>query len=662
MADKSETMEISSSNIDKIISDWISQKEAEAILEKLQTITEPLPENLDKVRTELKEINWDKKELSEQAKIDLKSLLSSIEKNDVPTNKESFSWLKEDLSKNDQVMNKIFSISDIYFNEKLKWYNLSDKEKENVKLVLWDNLLHGIDFEWWTWIVIKWINSKLGELLNWSEKKDWKEEKNVTDILNNLSKIYDNLTKNANSSESNILFTTFDWLIWYNFENIKKAKDSWITFDTLEKASISINWDTVWNKTFDQIKKDTVEKAKSLDWLKNVWETINWLFGKLPEGWWDKIKDFLKQISQQYPILWFIIWLFFNLESGWWDKKYKDSLLWLSSLVEKPDSNKDLKKLKIEDLKALDPKNLEKFFKYLDWKDIDYTSEDFWKWLLTWDTKNEKVKEVSEYLKGNEWNVIEWNDNYVENLVKKLNNISDLENKYKLKKDEEELSKIEKENGNNNVAAQKDEQSVVPKDGKQKETSVQWNDTGNSQWAEVAQTEPILDKGDVKHEEVPTKGGKTGDLQWSIAGKNEEIKPVDAWKTVEHKNEMTPEQLARKNFLEFRKSVRILPEIPWRIEYNWKTVEVKIANWKELILWDSKYKLSITKVLPIVWSKDVYKWINMKNWVFEVIHSFWKKEISKEQLITVLSNLLDNKNYSLDIPGEDATLKVEKIA
>ncbi|MDP2396065.1 MAG: hypothetical protein Q8S84_06260 [bacterium] len=42
-----------------------------------------------------------------------------------------------------------------------------------------------------------------------------------------------------------------------------------------------------------------------------------------------------------------------------------------------------INKIKLEDLKKLEPKKLELFYKYLDEKEIDYSSEDFWQSILT---------------------------------------------------------------------------------------------------------------------------------------------------------------------------------------------------------------------------------------------------------------------------------------
>ncbi|MDP2396063.1 MAG: hypothetical protein Q8M44_04205 [bacterium] len=44
-------------------------------------------------------------------------------------------------------MAKLFSISDIYFDLKLKNISLSSSEKENIKLILWDKLLNSINFD-----------------------------------------------------------------------------------------------------------------------------------------------------------------------------------------------------------------------------------------------------------------------------------------------------------------------------------------------------------------------------------------------------------------------------------------------------------------------------------------------------------------------------------
>lgn len=586
-------LDINSSNIDKVVSDWISQVEAKAILDKLQYITEPLPENLSKVRADLQEINWEKKELTEQTKSDLKNLLMLVENNkntnESPVNKESFSWLKEDLSKNSEVMNKVFSISDIYFEERLKWYNLLWIEKENIKLILWDNLINNLDFKWWMWLVVKAVNWKVKELFNWVENKEGQDLKNVTSVLDNLSKIYTDLSQNKSTDESNLLYTTFDWILWNNFKNIEKTKEQGVVFDSLEKTSMNVNWDSVWNKTFEQIKQETLDKAKTLDWLKSSWDAIKWLFEQLPEGWWEQIKDFLKNISEKYPILWFFISLFLGdefLEANWWEWKSKQSLLNLSNLVEKVDSNSPLKKLKIDELKSVDPKSLEKFFKYLDGKDIDYSSDDFWKWLLTWESGNEKANEVNKYLKNAEWNVIEWNEKYVENLIKKLNNVADLENDYKIKENKAKMS------------------SWTEQKNKPEQNTWVNEDSGN------------------KTEQVVTDSKTEQQVQ-------------EVWKVDETPKQKSSEDLA----LEFDTSVRELKSLPWEIVYNWEKVKVDIANGKELILGENRYNISILALWMERFDNVIFKEWNL--YINDQI-------IEKEKLILALGDLLKTWIYTFD--------------
>lgn len=624
--------DINSSNIDTIVSDWITNVEAKAILDKLSSITEPLPTNLDKVRTDLREINNEKKELSEQTKQDLKKLLLIVESNNDWKEKlsswETFIELNESVSEKSKIMEKLFSITDIYFDDKLKVFNLSNTEKENAKLVLWDNLINKVNFEWWMWLIVKSINWKISDLLNGVETWNWEKDdfKNISTVVDNLTKIQDDLLNKSDNENWNKLFRTIDELLWYNFKNIEKAKSTNIKFNTLENTFMAINWDSKDIKTFDDIKNVTLEKAKSFDWLKQSWDQIKWLFDKLPADWWNQIKEFLKEVSNEYPILWFIISLFLgDWFLNWSDKKSKDSVDNLVLFVEKQSSESSFKKLWVGELKWLDPKELEKFHKYLDSKDIDYTKEDFWKWILLWKTNDNKVLEVYNILKDEDWNTL-WKDMKLDSFVSKLNWISKLASQ----REDEELEKLEKE-----VA----QEPKIPVNTKSTEVKIVEPKADNTRISdekivEAKILEPKIAK-PVKPIEIP-----------EIVEKKGTSKPIDTSKSVESTETsktvwQTTESIARMNILKLNRSIRRISSLPAYIDYDWKSLKLNIEN-NNIVIWENKYKISI----QALWREqfDSIKFINGNF----ILNDKLNEPIEKDQLTSIVQDLLKKSSYNFE--------------
>jgi hypothetical protein len=47
--------------------------------------------------------------------------------------------------------------------------------------------------------------------------------------------------------------------------------------------------------------------------------------------------------------------------------------------------------------------------------------------------------------------------------------------------------------------------------------------------------------------------------------------------------------------------------------------------------------------------------------VMKINHLWWSKEISNSDLIPLLTSLLENSNYSFNIPWESATLEIKQV-
>ena len=123
-----------------------------------------------------------------------------------------------------------------------------------------------------------------------------------------------------------------------------------------------------------------------------------WFLKWLTEGEWFFAKIFKL-------IFWLLFGKEFFNESLQKQKKSLQNLVDFSQNEEFP--LKDNKEISKQNLSKLKPKDLEKFYKYLDSKDIDYSTETFWQELLTWKTKDTKFLEVYNLWVGRGVSVLE---------------------------------------------------------------------------------------------------------------------------------------------------------------------------------------------------------------------------------------------------------------
>lgn len=639
------TPEQSKTSADKVI-----DKIKELNIPEWRDFTDAEKTAIDNLFKEVKTEEWKnqvrdyiQKHLKWDSKNELLSLSKDVWNNVELSKKPTFWEFKEKMWSKNEIMAKLFSISDIYFDLKLKNISLSSSEKENIKLILWDKLLNSINFDDWLWIIVWKISSKINSLSwllwiskQWENTKEFKPE----ELINTLSNLEKELSINVQSESWNILFWSFDELIWDSFESIKNAKLQNKQLDSFDKVRELIyhNDSKFKNITIEDIKNNTLDKIKTFDNLKWVWDKVKWLLDTLPSEFVGEINSFLKEISLQYPILWFILslflweWFLDWFESNW---KIKKSLSSLLSLVEKSPSNSLINKIKLEDLKKLEPKKLELFYKYLDEKEIDYSSEDFWQSILTWNTKNEQLLRINMLLKDKDWNVLtkDWDIN---KFVTKLNSIK----------------KLDINNNNQEIAAKNMNinKEIEEKSKKQEELKKQ-QDLLN-QISVEKNTEKKQELINANKEIIETSWLKTSDLSDStiLTKKIQEVKSQN----IQIDNDIKEIELKKeKTFEEYLNE--------WLIKVSDKLEKISIDPKNSLlIIWDKHFKLSIQANIFGL-SKEVLESVSFEKWLVIIQANNEKVTYSANESEPILKKLIKNGSYNEKIDWKPANFIINPV-
>ncbi|MDP2090902.1 MAG: hypothetical protein Q8K30_04870 [Candidatus Gracilibacteria bacterium] len=583
------------------------------------------------------------KHLKGDSKNELLSLSKDVGNNVELSKKPTFGEFKEKMGSKNEIMAKLFSISDIYFDLKLKNISLSSSEKENIKLILWDKLLNSINFDDGLGIIVGKISSKINSLsglLGISKQGENTKEFKPEELINTLSNLEKELSINVQSESGNILFGSFDELIGDSFESIKNAKLQNKQLDSFDKVRELIyhNDSKFKNITIEDIKNNTLDKIKTFDNLKGVGDKVKGLLDTLPSEFVGEINSFLKEISLQYPILGFILSLF--LGEGFLDGfesngKIKKSLSSLLSLVEKSPSNSLINKIKLEDLKKLEPKKLELFYKYLDEKEIDYSSEDFWQSILTGNTKNEQLLRINMLLKDKDGNVLT-KDGDINKFVTKLNSIK----------------KLDINNNNQEIAAKNMNinKEIEEKSKKQEELKKQ-QDLLN-QISVEKNTEKKQELINANKEIIETSGLKTSDLSDStiLTKKIQEVKSQNIQidndiKEIELKKEKTFEEYLNEGLI--------------KVSDKLEKISIDPKN-SLLIIGDKHFKLSIQANIFGL-SKEVLESVSFEKGLVIIQANNEKVTYSANESEPILKKLIKNGSYNEKIDGKPANFIINPV-
>jgi len=608
----------------------------------------------------------------DNTRAELTSLSQEVKLEAKFSNDPTFTELKDNMSDKNSIMDKLFNISNLYFEGKLMPMWFTDVEKDRVKLVLWDRLIDNLDVKWIAWIIIWKINWTVRSATNLlsTDGNDSKDgDPQVDEIISELWEIENELWVWKETETTKMLYWSFDDLMWESFVNLKKAKEDNQKFDKINEISAIIYWkeSTKANRTFEDIREATMWKMKSFKNIESVWDKTKGLLDKLPTSVKDEITSMLSELVREYPILGiflsFFLWEWY-LEWVESDNKAKDSLASLVSLVKNADVNSPLKKLKIEALEKLTPKSLEKFFKYMENKEIDYKSEDFWKAILTGQTTDEKLIKINEVLKGGTWSVISetW-DKANDDLVNKLNNIWKLEDEYNLALEEKKLAWLETSAWTpaspTTTPAPASSTPVAPAVAPElTPTTVPVAATTTPATAPASPTTtptttPVpapISPATVTS--VPAIASTPTIQATPIIPATAPVVPVLATPSV------APEIAEQIEASKFKISVMQIRTLPADIYYKWEKKSLNILEDKYILLWDNKYKISIKYN-----SRDIFNNIRFENGNILINTLVWDEVVSKEKLIWMIPWLIDTDTYTRDIQKnwKTATVKVEKI-
>lgn len=633
------------------VEDWISLKEKKEIKNTFSKLTK---EEQDEFLS-IYEDNLDIKEPTKTLILDLKKSVES----DLQIKKKTFEWLKESVSSKSEVMKKLFNIADLYFVEKLKLTWLENNS--NVKLILWDKLISNLNIGGGVNIFVSKLKQKLSWLFTLKSKpgvenssKTWESE-NILSIFNKLEDIFQNLwaeeTKADKTADKDSVIDYIDSLMWDSFKKLKENKNK--DLSSVEKVSELISTSEL---KFEDIKSKTLEKAKSFEKTKSGFDWIVWLLWKLPKSWQKEITWFMKNIAKDFPIIWMIFSLFFGewfLEWNEKNEKWLKSIVNLSWYIDKLWNTSELKKLKLDNIKKIKPENLKEFFTYLDWKKIDYTKDWFWKGILEWDKKNEKLNNVYDLLVWKDKKIL-WKDWDIDSFMGKLNWLNEREQENSNKAEQE---KIDKKRKATRV--------------KEEEFKRQQAELKSSQEKLVEDQEAIkikkeeLEKGDGISEDDKKKAeAELAKQEKEALNKAKEIKQKEeqeAKKAAEIAEEKRLNDIEQSK-LDFHNSVLNI----WTnkmIKYNWIDYKVWFLEWNILVLWNTKYKLELLAIEHD--NKDIlnnidFKWNDIEFKYRSWLISYTNDTIKLDMLKNIITWLLEKWEYEEKIKWEPAKFIIKK--
>ena len=385
-----------------------------------------------------------KLEISNDSKNELLNLTKDLEK---LSYYDWFENLKSDFNEHER-MKTLLIITDIYFDKKfiekgLIWPKFNNKEIDAIKLVLFSKLQDNLSWTSPIWMLMKWVSSKfesfIQNVIPSSKNENWDDKDNFDWLMAMMESISEGVYKTDSSDWINpieALSTLIDPSIELLIE--EKTKN-WSNIDFSSTSIILTTLSGEWEEDFsiksnkiifEDIKQESIELAKT---LKEGWDTIKkWfdIIDKLPLNLWSTVKDFLKNMIKDFPILWFVLGLFLwqdvlNWFMDWSDNKKQSAI---NNLVNYSKESSSLTEWKSEIFKDMKQETLKQFFKVMDEKKIDYTKENFWEELFTGVSDNAQIKVVYDMLMiwKEEWTDIFSEDDFKDNwkiFLEKLNNI-----------------------------------------------------------------------------------------------------------------------------------------------------------------------------------------------------------------------------------------------
>lgn len=547
-----------------------------------------------------------------------------------------FNQLKDDIKPKEATEKIIDSLSS-YFDLKLS-LKLSLKERDNIKLILLWEVIENLDLWKITKDFVLRALKPLKELITSSTPDDTK-----TDIAKQTSEFeekievfrgaFNNLWIDAQVKEIEKKIDTI---------NKEKEENSDKEFSTLS----SVLWviDSDWEKKSEgQIYNDVKQSALKLSKWTNKWSEfvtdIKAWYGKLPDNIKEVIQKVLETLKKEFPIIWALLSLFFwewffeeveNKES----KSIKD-LQAFSEKEEFPFKNN----IKPEELKNLDPKELETFFKYLKDNKINYKDWKFWQELLTWDTKDPKIKELFNLLTHNNKPILS-NNEKIKDFIYKLN---DLSGKEKWINEQKRLE-------SNKEAKDRKLAEIAEKEKFEEQKRI---------------IKEIQEAKDQEAKDLIIEKEKANLIALWVNGNNlskdvlqKQILEIDVAIQDKENAILLAEGQIEKSFAEYLKD--------WKIKVNWELKSISInSNTKTLTIWENDYKISI---MPDAGFLNMFAWwdkldkISFVDWVITI--KAWKEtEVYKaEESEDILKSLIANDEYKSKIKWQPANFIIEKVS
>lgn len=605
-----------------------------------------------------------KLEINEESK---NKLLALTERMETLSKSGWYENLKNDLNENER-MKELLEIVDVYLSSKfiekgLTSPTFNENEIDAIKLVLFSKLQENLSWTSPIGMLMKWVTSKFQSLIQkivpTSENKDWNDIKNSDSIMTLLESVSEEVSKN-NSTDIISPIETLSALIDPSIEQLVQQKEqNWDNVDFSDNNIIlSMIWGgNHWNdklllkshtEVFAEIKKESFKLAET---LKDWWDTLKkWfdLIEKLPFDLWSTVKDFLKDIVKDNPILWFIFWLFLGQDFLNWfiDGSENKKQSAIKNLADYSNEWNSLIEWKTEIIKQLKPESLKEFFKNMDNKKIDYTKENFWQELFTWVTNNKEIESIHKLLmteqeEGTEMFTEEDFKSNWKIFLERLNGIKKIEKSQKIEKNNKEEQNIKQElallTWATTVAR------VIPKD---------WENNGEK--IIISNIEEDLSQISQKTNETPI---KTNELSQEIINNSQE--PIEL---SEEKKARIVELTERVQSLEFENSLDSIVNLPAILKYKWKDVNLDIVQGMYVKIWENKFEIALEA--GDYW--NVYKWIKFANDWINLTYKSWlfstdDHPLETTQLKDVIVELIENETYSFNIPDDNDSSKIKAV-
>ena len=411
---------------------WLSSQE----LIKLEKLFKQIPKNKqEEFLTKKDTLAEPLKSFVEWLKNSKNNLKNSAENNN---SKFWFNSLEKNFEKTENTKD-FLNILWNYVDTQLVW-NFSNIEKDNIKLIiLWEveNKISSSNLIWG--FISSFVEPFKKSISSFNNKNKTNKLEELKKIKKDFSKFLDNLGLKTifKDIESKIVTINEKKKENISFVDTKKVVES---LDIKELKGLDSK------EIFKKITADTTALSSKLEWLRWTWKELS---KAIESTWfWDTINWFLKWLTEgegffatiMKIILWALFWKDFLSESSGNQKKS------LSNLEKFSDTKDFPLNIKVDEIKKLDQKKLEKFYKYLDSKDIDYSTETFWQELLTWKSENKsenkKVVEIYELLKNEDWKILTEKQD-LDDLVGKLNSLEQLDSKIRQKELEQQVEEAE---------------------------------------------------------------------------------------------------------------------------------------------------------------------------------------------------------------------------